>query len=86
MLSELAFKIIYFLNINSEVPMRENSTLFYSIHNLASKAQHEIIGSSILESQQEQFQDVIKLLNIPPKATVKQKVIDNIMKFADSYK
>lgn len=64
--------------------MAKNSTLYYSIHNLASQIKHEITSTDDFELEK-QFQDVFDLLNPAPVFDVKQEIVDNILHFATNY-
>ena len=63
--------------------MKKTSTLVYSIHNLASKANNEIQDADDLDSRNE-FAEVYNILEKIELYDVQQDVVDRILKYADS--
>jgi hypothetical protein len=64
--------------------MTENSTLYYSIHNLASQMKHEIISCDDFAFEK-QYQDVFDILSSTHTFDVRQEIVDNILDFAEHY-
>lgn len=63
--------------------MALKSTLFYSVDGLGSNIQYSLIDS-ITFATQEIEDGIYKLLKHTPAIDVKQDIVDNILKFADS--
>jgi hypothetical protein len=63
---------------NFKVPMDKTSTLIYSINNLASKTNHQIIKADDI-GYEEEFGDVYKLLNEVPLCDVRDKIVEEIL-------
>jgi hypothetical protein len=61
--------------------MDKTSTVIYSINNLSSKIQHDIIPANDLDEKQEYY-DVYQLLHESELFDVNQSVVDNLVKFA----
>ena len=64
------------------MPMEKTFTLIYSIHNLASKTDHQIMDTDDIDGKNE-FGDIYELLDQAPTFDVRDEVIEEIMKYSD---
>ena len=64
------------------MPMEKTSTLIYSIHNLASQSNHQIMDADDIDGKDE-FGDIYELLDQVPTSDVRDEVIEEIMKYSD---
>ncbi len=62
--------------------MTKTSTFIYAIHNLASKAYHELIPTNNLVEDKE-FASLRKKLDQIPLVDVRQEIVDNILNSID---